>query len=148
MVIWSFSPHIQEEGMGLFQLVRPFITAAVVAISGMPVAIATGSGKAAFPAGESGRFSGGFHHGRNGLPCRAVPGWAGFLRTRARQRGLPYLVVLKFVFFWLCAAGRGHFQGLQYMVPSATSLWIRWYVELRARNGCRFTDRLCGRGTA
>ncbi|MGI6148089.1 MAG: putative polysaccharide biosynthesis protein [Limnochordia bacterium] len=133
---------IQEEGMGLFQLVRPIhYFAAVVAISGMPVAI---SKLVAEQAAEGSR-QGVRQVFYLGFLCMAVTGLvtaavlmvgAKFLAEHvARDSAVyPMIVILGPACFFLAlsAAVRGYFQGLQYMVPSAISQVVDQVVRVAA----------------
>lgn len=133
---------IHEEGMGLFQLVRPIhYFAAVTAISGMPVAI---SKLVAEKAASGSRRSIGrvFRIGfavmtlTGGLTAVALMAGARPLAEHAAQDSAAYPVIFilgpSCFFLALSAAVRGYFQGLQYMVPSAVSQVIDQAVRVGA----------------
>jgi stage V sporulation protein B len=133
---------IQEEGMGLFQLVRPIhYFAAVVAISGMPVAIAKQVAEKAAAGSRRGIrqvFRVGFltMAATGFLVAAVLMAGAGFLAEHAARDSAVYptLVVLGPACFFLAlsAAVRGYFQGLQYMVPSAISQVVDQVVRVGA----------------
>lgn len=133
---------IQEEGMGLFQLVRPIhYFAAVVAISGMPVAIA----KLVAEEAARGSRRGVRRVFRLGFVTMAATGGVTAVLLMAGARYLaeyaardmavyPTIVILGPACFFLAlsAAVRGFFQGMQYMVPNAISQVVDQVVRVAA----------------
>lgn len=131
---------IHDEGMGLFQLVRPIhYFAAVVAISGMPVAISKLVAERAAEGSRKG-ISKVFRLGlavmtiTGGLSALVLMVGARFLAERVAQDGAAYLMIFLLgpacFFLALSAAMRGYFQGLQYMVPSAISQVVDQVVRV------------------
>lgn len=133
---------IHEDGMGLFQLVRPIhYFAAVIAISGMPVAIsklvaekaASGSRKSI---GRVFRLGFAVMTFTGALTAVVLMAGARFFAEHAAQDSAAYPVIFILgpacFFLALSAAVRGYFQGLQYMVPSAVSQVIDQVVRVVA----------------
>lgn len=133
---------IQEDGMGLFQLVRPIhYFAAVLAISGMPVAISKLVAEQAAAGSRRGIgrvFRLGFltMTATGLLTAVVLMAGARFLAEHAARdmAVYPTIVILGPACFFLAlsAAVRGYFQGLQYMVPSAVSQVVDQVVRVVA----------------
>lgn len=120
---------IFDEGMGLYQLVKPiYYFAAVLAIAGMPVAISKLTASAAAKKSPQGvrqifRLGALIMFGTGAAAALSLTFGASFLaRTVAKDAAVqPLLPVLGLACFFLAlsAALRGFFQGLQYMLPAA-----------------------------
>lgn len=122
---------IYDDGMGLYQLVKPIhYFAAVVAIAGMPVAIsklisekvAQGSPSEVRKVFRVGTLlvviTGG------GVALALLLGSSWFASVFARDQGVALTLTIlgpSCFFLSLSAAFRGFFQGLQYMTPTAVS---------------------------
>jgi len=122
---------ISDQGMGLYQLVKPIhYFAAVVAIGGMPVAVAKLSAEKA-ALGQAWEVQRTFRTGLlllllsgGAVALALILGAPWFAAVLAKDPGvIPILVALgPACFFLALSAGfRGFFQGLQYMTPTAIS---------------------------
>ena len=133
---------ISDQGMGLFQLAKPIhYFAAVVAIGGLPVAIAKiGAEKAALGSAQEVRRvfrTGLFLVLLTGGLVALVLTWGApwFAAVLAKDPGItPTLMALgPACFFLALSAGfRGFFQGLQYMTPTAISQVVDQVVRVAA----------------
>lgn len=133
---------IQDEGMGLFQLVKPLhYLAAVVALAGMPVALS----KLVAEKRAQGSVQGVRRVFRLGFAIMFATGSAVALILIRGSRFIaevfahdpavqPVLAILGPACFFLAlsAALRGYFQGLQNMVPTAVSQVVDQIVRVGA----------------
>ena len=131
---------ISDQGMGLFQLVKPLhYLAAVLAIGGMPVAVS----KLIAEKAAQGRVQGLKQVFRSavtimsctglGVALSLILGARFFAAAFARDLTLqPIIAILGPACFFLAlsAAWRGFFQGLQYMTPTAVSQVVDQLVRV------------------